>query len=80
MSQQTIQHLHYEIIFGWDRPLGTYFASVIDLNEEEDDYPLIWLGTTQSEHLDPMSFLDSLEKSLTDAGILDVLRSCTRLK
>lgn len=70
MSQHTIKHLHYEITLGWDAALGTYFASVIDFSEEE--YPIIWMGTTLSEYPEPGVFLDVLTEKLIEAEISDV--------
>lgn len=40
---------------GWDRPLQTFFAQVFFRTEDEPDEgePLIWLGTSLGEILDP---------------------------
>ena len=52
-----------EIIAGWDGPLQTYFAQVIDLDadEESDGRVLLWLGTGWKAEPSPRRVLDALK-------------------
>jgi hypothetical protein len=46
--EQISSHSGYRIAYGWDRPLGTFFAQVIDTTETDDDdaHMVLWRGTT----------------------------------
>lgn len=42
------------IRIGWDRPLNTYFASVVDHREDApEDAPFLWIGQQPGEILNP---------------------------
>lgn len=49
-----------EIFVGWDRPLETYFATVLQPGEE-DDIVLVWLGTRIGEVSDASQILAAIE-------------------
>jgi hypothetical protein len=49
MSRHRIPHPNpaYEIIVGWDNPLGSFFCQVVDESVPMDeDHVLYWRGTT----------------------------------
>ena len=70
MSQHIIKHQHYEIRLGWDAALETYYASVVNSSDEE--FPIIWIGTSLNEYPEPGAFLNVLKRELIKAEILDV--------
>ena len=53
MSRYTIQSFdpRFEIVVGWDWPMRTYFAQVLDNKNPEDDEnrPRVWIGTSFDE-------------------------------
>jgi hypothetical protein len=42
---------NHEVMVGWDPPLNTYFAHVLDVSKNEDDNgrDLLWIGCTPNE-------------------------------
>jgi hypothetical protein len=46
MSRYTIKGHEetHEIVIGWDAPLANFFLQVKDLERNEDDEPVVWLG------------------------------------
>lgn len=65
MSRHMIQatspaHQHLEICVGWDRPLGTFFAQVLDTTDEFEDEELLWTGTSLGQHLTLDGIIDAL--------------------
>ncbi|MEO0684368.1 MAG: hypothetical protein AAFY76_04785, partial [Cyanobacteria bacterium J06649_11] len=71
MSQHIIKHQNYEIRLGWDAPLETYYASVVDLSDKVEELPVIWLGTSLNEYPEAGAFLDALNGKLIEAEISD---------
>ena len=53
MSRYTIAPFdpRFEIVVGWDWPMRTYFAQVLDNENPEDDenYARVWIGTSFDE-------------------------------
>lgn len=45
----------HEVVVGWDPPLRTFFAQVLDTAAEErgDAYEVLWIGARFREVLDP---------------------------
>lgn len=39
----------YEVAVGYDNPLETFFATVIDLEKDEEEADILWLGGTPGE-------------------------------
>ena len=72
MSRNTIKYPPYEITLGWDAALETFFATVIALENADEDEPLIWIGAMLAEYPELATFLDALKKELTMAGISGV--------
>jgi len=46
--------VNHNVVVGWDAPLNTYFAHVIDTLKDEDDRgrDVLWIGTTPGEIFD----------------------------
>ena len=40
----------HQIVIGWDRPLGSYYAQVINLNADESDEPSRFPAITETLH------------------------------
>ena len=49
----------HEVIVGWDPPLQTFFAQVLDAfdAEEGDAYTVVWIGTGLHEMLNPATVI-----------------------
>lgn len=49
----------HEVVVGWDPPLRTYFAQVLDTaaDEESDDFEVLWIGTGPHEVLNPATVI-----------------------
>ena len=47
----------HEVVLGWDPPMCTYFAQVLDstAGEESDAYEVLWIGIRFQEVLNPAS-------------------------
>lgn len=73
MSQHEFNSQRYRITVGWDRPLCTFFASVFDEEAENEDEPLIWLGTQWGQYPDAYPFLEVLGKLIDEHGVTDVV-------
>lgn len=56
MSRHTIPGINpdHDVVVGWDPPLQTYFAIVIDPTKDEEDeaYNPLWLGADRYEEID----------------------------
>jgi hypothetical protein len=68
---------HHQVIIGWDQPMRTFFASVIDTvaeENEEEESVLLWLGTKYDEYKD----INDLAVSLADYAIIpdDIIIQC----
>jgi hypothetical protein len=68
---------HHQVIVGWDQPMRTFFASVINTvaqeNEEGEDV-LLWLGTKYDEYKD----INEIAVPLADYAVIpdDILIQC----
>ena len=53
MSRHTIEcfSARFQLVVGWDRPLGSFFAQVEDLEfcDEDDDRIRVWVGASYAE-------------------------------
>ena len=49
----------HEVALGWDPPMRTYFAQVLDstASEESDAYEVLWIGTRFQEVLNPATVI-----------------------
>ena len=49
----------HEVVVGWDRPLDTFFAQVIDTTTDEDSdaREVLWIGTDFCEVPDPAAVI-----------------------
>jgi hypothetical protein len=58
-----LEEAKYEIIFGWDPMMNTFFAHVIDMSKDEDDEDrdVLWVGCTPNEILDVEVLVESLK-------------------
>ncbi|MFF5056132.1 hypothetical protein ACFY1S_23420 [Micromonospora sp. NPDC000663] len=64
----------YIVVVGWDRPLRSYFAQVInegELNEDNPDYMPLWLGV-ETRITDPATIIEAVRPY---AVIPDTLRA-----
>ena len=49
MSRHTLSALKatHDVVVGWDRPMGTFFAQVADLDAPgQDENLIVWIGAT----------------------------------
>ena len=57
MSRHTIEcfSARFQLVVGWDRPLGSFFAQVEDLqlSDEDEDRILVWVGASYAEIATP---------------------------
>ena len=53
MSRHTIECFssRFQLVAGWDRPLNSFFAQVVDLelSDEDDDRIVVWVGASFAE-------------------------------
>ncbi len=77
-----------EVVIGWDRPLRTFYAQVLTLDDngdETDDNPYLWVGTDYDEITDPAAVLNAvrpyavLPDDLTGKLLADAVREGARL-
>lgn len=62
---------NHRVTVGWDRPLGSFFAIVV---ADEDDDPLLWLGGTPGEIVDPKKMLAKVAAfAVVPAELVDFL-------
>ena len=49
----------HKVVVGWDPPMHTYFAQVLDTAGSEDDgtYEVLWIGTRFQEVLNPATVI-----------------------
>lgn len=49
----------HEVVVGWDPPIDTFFAQVLDNagDEEEGTYKVLWIGTRFQEVLNPATVI-----------------------
>lgn len=69
MSRHTIPSFdqRYEIVVGWDFPMNTYFAQVIDSEAGADeDHCCVWIGLSFDEIQNP----EELRAPIATYGIL----------
>ena len=61
MSRHNLDPLNptHEVVVGWDRPLDTFFAQMIDTtaDDESDAREVLWIGTDLCEAPDPAAVL-----------------------
>jgi len=52
-----------EIAVGWDTPLSTFFAQVVDCDRHEDDPEryVRWIGCTPGEFRDPLTVIEAVK-------------------
>jgi hypothetical protein len=66
MSRHQLQPLPevgaLEIAIGWDGPLGTFYAQVLDTAAEEEDQELLWDGTDPYQYPEPGPLIDLLRR------------------
>lgn len=68
MSRHQFDYQRYTITMGWDRPLNTFFATVLYFDE-----PLILLGTQVGEYPQVHHFIEVLKQHLKDNHITDAV-------
>ena len=52
----------HEVVVGWDPPLSTFFAQVLDIEAEDDlDYEVLWIGTSFDEVSDPAGVIAAVQ-------------------
>ncbi len=39
----------HKVVVGWDNQLMTFFVQVLDVNREDDEPPVLWLGCCRGE-------------------------------
>ena len=69
---------HLSVAVGWDRPLSTFFAQVVDTAKAEDARGriLLWIGTAARECPTPDDLVAPLARFATvPAAILAALRA-----
>lgn len=54
---------NHHVVVGWDNPLQTFFAQVIDITRDEDDDMLVWEGCDPRKRIESV---DDLQKLLKD--------------
>ncbi|MEO0869823.1 MAG: hypothetical protein AAFY17_15575 [Cyanobacteria bacterium J06642_11] len=71
-SRHQIEHDKYDVWVGWDSSLDTFFATVEDLElDEEDGAILVWIGTVPGEYRDIQTFKTAFTVQLEANGIAD---------
>ncbi|MFJ5120945.1 hypothetical protein [Kitasatospora sp. NPDC088548] len=50
------------IAIGWDGPLSTFYAQVLDIEADEEDQEVLWEGTDPYQHPDPRPLIDLLRR------------------
>ena len=63
----------HDVVVGWDGPLDTFFAQVIDTtaDEESDAREVLWIGTGFCEAPDPATIIAAVAPFATvPAGLL----------
>ena len=64
MSRHTLDphKARHEVVVGWDPPLNTFFAQVLDTEAEDDlDYEVLWIGTSFDEVPDPARVIAAVQ-------------------
>ena len=86
MSRHTLDALspRHEVVVGWDRPMGTFFAQVIDLEAVDEDLNMIlWVGGMYQEITRAFAVIEAvMPYAAPPTGLLAVLeaeREATRL-
>ncbi len=80
MSRHRLSALNpvHEIAVGWDRPLCTFFAHVIDTSADESDdaRTVLWIGTDTGAVPDPITAIQAVEPyAAVPAGLEQMLRA-----
>lgn len=61
MSRHTIpgKNPSHDVVVGWDPPLQTYFAIILDPTKDEEDkgYTVLWVGADRPMEIDRVSNL-----------------------
>ena len=51
----------HDVVVGWDSPLNTFFAQVLDTEAGDDlDYEVLWIGTSFDEVPDPAGVISAI--------------------
>ncbi len=67
----------HEVAVGWDRPLHTFFAQVLDVeaDEDSDDRMILWIGADFGAVPDPATAVDAVRPfAVIPADLVQVLR------
>jgi len=74
MSRHDLQPLDptHDVVVGWDPPLHTFFAQVLDtkVDEADDNYEVVWIGTSYGEVPDPAAVIAAVRPFATIADEL----------
>ncbi len=69
MSRHDLQPFDptYDIVVGWDPPMHTFFAQVLDTKADEAhaNYEVLWIGTSHGEVLDPAAVIAAVRPFAT---------------
>ena len=72
MTRHKLAHDRYAASVGWDASLDTFFACVEDPTADEEEGPLLWLGSLPGEYRGFESFRAAFERQLSDRQITDL--------
>ena len=72
MARHRLAHQYYEAFVGWDAARDTFFALVQDPAAEEEEGPLLWLGSLPGEYRDLETFKRAFEAQLLERNIDDL--------
>ncbi|MER5638195.1 hypothetical protein ABT095_14700 [Kitasatospora sp. NPDC002227] len=53
---------HFAIAIGWDGPLATFYAQVLDSAAEEEDQEVLWEGTEPYQYPEPHPLIELLRR------------------
>lgn len=71
MSNHVVEHENYLVMYGWDRPMRTFFAQVHDTTKDPDEAIIVDIGDV----LNPLStltdFKTAFAQQLENVGIND---------
>lgn len=60
------KELRYEVVVGWDNPIGTFYAQVYDLETDNGHEPVMWTDNN-------IQHIDMIEHLLVQADFIDRL-------
>ena len=69
MTRYHLPHDRYEAYVGWDASLDTFFACIQDKTADEEEGPLLWLGSLPGEYRTIETFQADFERQLLDRQI-----------